>query len=91
MKQLPNTRYLVATEITECAQSDLVILVDSEKYLQRNANAWREVINKFGLEINILKTKVMVVAMHEKYIKIQIDDTKIYAVVDEYKIRMRKM
>lgn len=69
-------RNMQRVEISECAfVDDVIVIAGREKDLQGSMEIWNEVIKEFGMEVNKIKTKVMVVGEPED-INIELDGIK---------------
>lgn len=49
---------------------DLVTLKRSEKHLQNDINLWNNEITNYGMNINVAKTKVMVISRNPERINL---------------------
>lgn len=78
-------RNLQKVEITAGVfADDVVITAGSEKKLQENLKIWKEKMEEEGMEININKTKIMVIGDKDIKINIEINNVKIEQ-VEEFK------
>lgn len=70
-------RRLTPVEVTECAfADDLVIMAGSETNLQKNLEIWEDTFIKFEMNINVDKTKVMVISREQEDIKVELKGGK---------------
>lgn len=68
-------RTLTPVKVSECVfADDVAIIADSRDSLQHNLEAWDETFTKYGMKINIQKTKVMMTAKEEEKIDIKLRD-----------------
>lgn len=78
-------RNLERVEITAGVfADDVVITAGSEKKLQENLKVWKEKMEEEGMEININKTKIMVIGDKDIKTNIEINNVKIEQ-VEEFK------
>lgn len=69
---------LTRITISECAfADDLAIIAKNETDLQHNINIWKEELDKHNMNINIEKTKVMVISKEDTTTNITIDGKEI--------------
>lgn len=62
---------LLPVDISACVfVDDLVLLANTESNIQRNLEAWDEVLSEYQMNINTKKTKYMLVAREERQINI---------------------
>lgn len=84
-KMFVGYKNLERVEIAEGVFADDVVLIaGSEKQLQENLKVWKETIENEGMEINIDKTKILVVGEQSIDTEIKVGDIKIEQ-VREYK------